>query len=106
MPAFHTVAFRTRRPVKEAISVIRIYDAPLNYLMPGIDPRYTEAVCWAHRLGFQRFGDALNMKVDLDYSDWKTEEDEKALETSGILIYRPPISEFDEVLSHSDLREV
>lgn len=83
---------------KEGVEVLRIYDVPLNYFMPGIDPRYTEAVCFAMRMDFQRFGDSLNMTVDLSISDWETDEEEKSLQSAGIEIERPSLSELQEVL--------
>lgn len=67
---------------------IRIYDVPLNYFMPGIDPRYTSAVCFAEKNGFQRFGEAINMEVDLDYSDWDVSGKISDLKKSGIIVSR------------------
>ena len=84
--------------IEADIEIVRIYDAPLNYLMPGVDPRYTLAVCWAQRMGFERFGDALNMNVDLNYSNWNTTEEEEKLGSSGILICRPSTEELDQVV--------
>ncbi|MBI5865561.1 MAG: GNAT family N-acetyltransferase [Planctomycetes bacterium] len=39
---------------------------PCNYLLPGLDPRYTEALCLLESLGFQRFTDCVNMGVELN----------------------------------------
>ena len=83
----------------EGIEAVRIYDVPLNYFMPGVDPRYTEAICFALRKGFQRFGDSLNMTVDLTSSDWNTEEEENALKSQGIVIGRPLPHDLKEVLN-------
>lgn len=83
---------------KDNVGVIRMYDAPLNYFMPGVDPRYTEAVCFAMRMGFQRFGDSINMTVDLSRSNWDTEAEEKSLASGGIEITRPSQDELEEVL--------
>lgn len=83
---------------KDGVSVVRIYDSPMNYLMPGIDPRYTEAVCFALRMGFKRFADTSNLLVDL-YSDaWETIEEEASLNEHDIIICRPDFSEKNEVL--------
>jgi GNAT superfamily N-acetyltransferase len=82
----------------ERVNLIRIYDAPLNYFMPGIDPRYTEAVCFAMHMGFQRFGDSINMTVDLSKSNWDTEAEEKSLQSKGIEITRPSQDDLQEVL--------
>lgn len=73
---------------KNDVNVIRIYDVPLNYFMPGIDPRYTEAVCFAEKNGFKRFDDSFNMDVDLDYSDWKTDDSVEKLKKEGFEMRR------------------
>jgi GNAT superfamily N-acetyltransferase len=36
-----------------------------NYLMPGLDPRYTVAAAFLLRRGYKRTGEAFNMDVDL-----------------------------------------
>lgn len=82
----------------QGVNLIRIYDAPLNYFMPGVDPRYTEAVCFAKHMGFQRFGDSINMIVDLLKLDGDTEAEEKSLEYVGIEIVRPSQDDLQEVL--------
>ncbi len=67
---------------------IKIYDVPLNYFMPGIDPRYTPAVCFAKKNNFKRVGEAINMEVDLAYSDWDVSQKIEALRDNGIYISR------------------
>ncbi len=49
-----------------SVEIIRFYDTPLNYYMPGIDPKYTPAVCFAQKMGFQKFDDSFNMTVSLN----------------------------------------
>ena len=73
--------------VKQNVDIVRIYDVPLNYWMPGIDPKYTPALCWVMRLGFKRFGDASNLLVDLN-QDWGTSVQEKKLTVENIEILR------------------
>jgi len=67
---------------------VRVYDAPFNYFMPGIDPRYTEAIAFFERLGFKRFADTSNMNVDLMARDWGTKREEDALKKANIYIRR------------------
>ena len=74
--------------IAQSVDNVRIYDVPMNYFMPGIDPRYTEGLCFAIRMGFSRFGDTANLLVDLDASDWETKNEEKLLESHGIKIDR------------------
>ena len=68
--------------------VVRLYDVPLNYFMPGIDPRYTPALCFAWKMGFQQFGEAVNMVSDLEPLDLDTTSEEEALKEQGITIRR------------------
>ncbi len=82
----------------DKVDVVRIYDVPMNYFMPGIDPRYTEALCFAIRMGFKRFGDANNMVVNLGAFDWDTAEEEKALKIHGIEVKRADVHEKQSVL--------
>jgi mycothiol synthase len=74
--------------IRRGAAYVRIYDVPLNYLVPGVDPRYTEAVCFAQKHGFARTGEAVNMDVDLHYSDWNTANEVKELRHKGIDIRR------------------
>ena len=83
----------------ERVDIIRIYDVPMNYFMPGIDPRYTPAVCFAIRMGFKRFGDTSNLTVNLSSSDWNTAQEEKVLKNQGIEISRPETKERQEVIN-------
>lgn len=59
-----------------------------NYLMPGLDPRYTVAAAFLLRRGYKRTGEAFNMDVDLADSDWSTKEIEARLAADGIACRR------------------
>lgn len=74
--------------IKVGVDKVRIYDVPLNYYMPGVDPRYTSAVCFALKQGFKHHSDAINMHVELDYSDWNTEDRVAELKQEGIEVLR------------------
>ena len=84
--------------IDEKVDVVRIYDVPMNYFMPGIDPRYTEALCFAIRMGFQRFKDTSNLAVNLSSSDWETQGEEKALKSHGIEIKRATAQEKQHII--------
>ncbi|TAJ13732.1 GNAT family N-acetyltransferase [Marinilabiliaceae bacterium JC017] len=70
------------------VDVVRIYDVPLNYWMPGIDPRYTPALCFAMRNGFKRFGDTSNLLVNLQGKNWSTDAEEEQLKQHAIEVRR------------------
>ncbi len=73
---------------KRGVRKVRIFDVPLNYFQPGIDPRYTEALCFAWRMGFARFDDTTNLIADLEGRDWETARMEHDLAEEGIVISR------------------
>ncbi len=54
-------AISTWTGVREA----EVLAIPGNYFSPGLDPRYTEALSFIEKLGFQRFKDCANMVVEL-----------------------------------------
>ncbi len=60
---------------------------PTNYLLPGIDPRYTPAVCFVESAGFVSKGPRANMRCLLD-RDLATDKEEAALADEGIEIRR------------------
>jgi mycothiol synthase len=60
---------------------------PANYLMPGLDPRYTEALCFLEHHGFERFKDCVNMIADLSET-FPTEGEETRLAKIGITVRR------------------
>lgn len=47
------------------VAEIEVLALPGNYFSPGLDPRYTTALCFLERLGFERFGDCVNLRVEL-----------------------------------------
>ncbi len=85
---------------KEASCIyFRLMDVPLNYFMPGIDPRYTEAVCFALNSGFVHKGEAVNMKVGLNSSSWNTTKEIERLNEESIVIRRVEKSDTDSLLA-------
>ena len=50
---------------KRGVKIIRVYESYPNYFMPGVDPYYTEAVCFFERNGYKKFGDTSNLICDL-----------------------------------------
>lgn len=66
-----------------------------SYFWPGVDARYTPALCFLQRHGFQRKGDAVNMAVDLHAHTWDTADDEERLLGVGIRIRRAQPSDAD-----------
>ena len=70
------------------IQKIRVYESYPNYFMPGVDPYYTEAVCFFERKGFKKFNDTSNLKADLIANDFDTQAEEDKLKKEGIICRR------------------
>jgi GNAT superfamily N-acetyltransferase len=83
--------------IQKGVKRIRWYDVPLNYFMPGLDPRYTPALCFIESMGFQRKGEAINMEVDLNAMSWKTENEEIFLKSKGVEIRRAKIDDWQSI---------
>jgi GNAT superfamily N-acetyltransferase len=77
-----------RRLITAGAARLRIRGNPPHFAWPGIDIRYTPAVCLAAAAGYERLLDADNMLVDLAEADLATEADEKRLAAAGIEVRR------------------
>lgn len=80
-------------------AAIRLFEANPNYLVPGLDPRYTEAVAFVEKHGYQRFGETANMEVDLAAQDFETAAEEVRLRSEGVEIRRAIMGDYDEIMS-------
>lgn len=60
---------------------------PGNYFAPGLDPRYTEALCFAERAGFERWRDCVNLRGELR-ARFDTSRETERLEALGVRIRR------------------
>ncbi|GAB3868600.1 GNAT family N-acetyltransferase [Dactylosporangium cerinum] len=67
---------------------IRIGGNPPCYVWPGIDVRYTPAVCLAQRAGYERTNTAWNMTADLTGGWTGAEADEERLDGAGVKVMR------------------
>ena len=82
----------------QKIDVVRLGDVPMNYFMPGIDPRYTPALCFAMRMGFNRFMDTANLSVNLLSREWIDDDKIKALQLDNIEVSRATTEDKDELM--------
>jgi mycothiol synthase len=81
----------------QGIQTIRLLDCNPNYFQPGIDPRYTEAIVFAGRNGFKRFGDTSNLEVDLQNQQFETKKEEEKLARKYIFIRRSTKEDWHQV---------
>ncbi|WP_158715311.1 GNAT family N-acetyltransferase [Kitasatospora phosalacinea] len=61
---------------------------PPHYAWPGLDIRYTPAVCLLEAAGYEHTADAFNMLTDLAATDLTTAEDERRLAALGVRVRR------------------
>ena len=77
-----------RRLIAAGATRLRIRGNPPLFAWPGIDIRYTPAVCMAAAAGYERLLDCNSMLVDLAAADLATEKDERRLTEAGIEVRR------------------
>ncbi|MEW9534317.1 GNAT family N-acetyltransferase [Microbispora sp. NPDC049125] len=70
---------------------------PPCYGWPGIDVRYTPAVCLAESWGYERYHAAWNMTVDLPVPAGGEEDDLARLASAGVALHAAPAGERAEV---------
>ncbi len=71
----------------DAIDRIDVMTVGANYLVAGIDPRYTPACCFLEEMGFTRGREAANMRARLDGA-FETRSEEDQLLRKGVEIRR------------------
>jgi GNAT superfamily N-acetyltransferase len=84
--------------IKAGVKLVRVYESAPNYFMPGVDPMYTEAVCFFEKNGFKKFGDTSNLSAYFSESNFSTEEEEKKLLRKDIICKRAEVNEKKEIL--------
>jgi predicted N-acetyltransferase YhbS len=82
----------------DGVSHIRLIDSNPNYLQPGLDPRYTEAVIFFEHHGYKRFAETVNMEADLASRDFNTQATEEQLRAKGIEIRRAIMGDRDDLM--------
>ena len=79
---------------------VRVAECSPNYLVPGVDLRYTPGWLFVQKHGYAHVGEAVNMHVDLRAEDWSTSENERGLAEKGVDVRRAspgdrqPVMEF------------
>ncbi len=81
---------------------VRLFESYPNYLTPGVDPFYTEAVCFFERNGYTKFNDCSNLLCDLKNQSFDTREEEIALYEKGVKCFRAKMDDFDKVIKWTE----
>lgn len=91
-----------QRMIAQGVSKLRFFDAPLNYLFPGIPALDTALLCLAEKHGYKRFNDTVNMVVELKENSRIKIEHEKEiqlLKDQEITIARVEESDYEHLLA-------
>jgi mycothiol synthase len=72
---------------------VRLGESAPNYLMPGLDIRYTPAMLFFENHGYTRFGETYNLSVDLSDSRFETVSTEKTLTEGGLTVRRAEVND-------------
>lgn len=57
---------------RRGASVLRVAESAPNYLVPGVDARYTDGLAFFAAQGYRKTGEAFNLQADLGGSDIPT----------------------------------
>ncbi len=74
------------------VRTVDVLTIPTNYLVPGLDPRYTPAVCFVESLGFVQRAKKANLRAVLD-RDFETRARETTLRADGIEVRRARVED-------------
>lgn len=81
---------------------VRIAECSPNYLVPGVDLRYTPGWLFVQKHGYTPVGEAVNMHVDLAAEDWATAERERQLAERGVEVRRAEPGDQGAVMAFLD----
>jgi mycothiol synthase len=84
---------------QDGVKQLHIYDSFPNYFMPGVDPFYTEAVCFFERLGYKKTGDTSNLSCDLSLQNFDTDEEENKRLKEKIIFRRAEIDDKEKIIN-------
>ncbi len=76
---------------------IRIGEAPVNYLQPGIDTRYSDAILFLETLGYKAFDTSIMMQSDISGQEFSTQSKEDVLAQEDIELVRAGYDDMQDV---------
>lgn len=77
---------------------IRVCEGAPNYFMPGLDPRYTSALLFFDKRGYQKFDETYNLTADLCDIEPDEELERKLLADFSIMVRRASRHDRDAIL--------
>lgn len=86
------------RLLKEGASTIRICESAPNYLVPGLDCRYTAGRAFFEKHGYHTIGQTSNLQVDLDAENFSCSEIMDKLAENGIEIRRARADDWENTM--------
>jgi GNAT superfamily N-acetyltransferase len=77
---------------------IEVYSCAPNFLLPGVDSRYTAAACFFERQGFFKFSETVNMIVDLRSPEFCLQKKAEKLKRRGIIVSKMEAADENRLL--------
>lgn len=74
--------------IEQGVKELRVAESAPNYLTPGVDARYEDALFFFQSIGYQRIGEAKNLIVQFAGHDFSTVTSEQELVNQEITICR------------------
>jgi predicted N-acetyltransferase YhbS len=91
----HLVRLLEDRLAAKGFRFVRVGESAPNYLVPGVDVRYADALRLFEDLGYRIIGKAFNMKAEFRGRNLDTTEQESALARDGWSVRRATWSDAD-----------
>ncbi len=85
------------RLLREQVVAIRPGESAPDYVVPGIDVRYTRAMLLFEALGYQRIGETYNLVAELAGRDFSAQREESVLSQQGIELRRATTGDIMEI---------
>ena len=84
------------------VKKIRLFESFPNYYMPGLNPFYTEAICFFERNKFKKIGDCSNLSAELQFQNFDTSKEELELVKEGFEIVRAKDTDFENMITWTE----
>lgn len=92
------VELENRFRIRQVKEIQALGDVP-GYFLPGIDPRYTEAVVFLSNHGYEKTTERVNMETDVSELELSTDVEDKNLKEHQIQVCRARKSDQEDVLN-------
>ncbi len=86
----------------ENIKNLGVFDSRPNYFTPGVDPYYTDVICFLESVGFEKKGECVSLECEITKEKFDSRDEEIKLHKEGVKIFRPQFEKFEEIKSWTE----